>query len=83
MVKAEKDLTEPTVLLKAKAAHSWCINASTIDPPNNSQSKTWEYLVLSDALYKANSGLGFESFIPICRQQRDRMIERFDSSRTF
>ncbi len=79
--KADKDLNDPTVLLKAKAAHSWCMNASTIDPiEGSSQPTTWEYLVLPEGLYKANSGLGFELFVPLCREQRDRMIERFDNS---
>jgi type III restriction enzyme len=77
--KADKDLNEPTVMLKAKAAHSWCLNASKVDPPDDSsQPKSWEYLVLPEGLYKENSGLGFELFIPFCRQQRDRMIESFD-----
>lgn len=80
--KADKDLNDPTVLLKAKAAHSWCMNASTVDPlEGSSQPKSWEYLVLPEGLYKANSGLGFDLFTPLCRQQRDRMIESFDMSR--
>jgi hypothetical protein len=82
-MKADKDLNDPTVLLKAKAAHSWCENASSIQPRAEfSQPEGWEYLVLPEGLYKANSSLGFNLFVPMCREQRDRMIERFDRSRT-
>jgi type III restriction enzyme len=83
--KADKDLNDPNVLLKAKAAHSWCENASSIQPPAGAfQPNIWEYLVLPEGLHKVNSSLGFDLFVPMCREQRDRMIERFDrSSRTF
>jgi type III restriction enzyme len=33
--KADKDLYEPSVLLKAKAAHIWCLNASKVLPPED------------------------------------------------
>jgi len=79
--KADKDLYEPSVLLKAKAAHIWCLNASKVLPPEDmTQPKDWEYLVLSEGLFKANSGLGFEMFIPLCRELRNRMIERYEST---
>jgi type III restriction enzyme len=79
--KADKDLYEPSVLLKAKAAHNWCLNASKILPPEDmSQPKYWEYLILSEELFKANSGLGFDMFVPLCRELRNRMIERYDNS---
>lgn len=77
--KADKDLEDPTVLLKAKAARSWCETASGLATPDGFvQSAKWDYLVLSEGLFKANRGLGFEAFVPLCREQRDRMIERFD-----
>jgi type III restriction enzyme len=77
--KADKDLEDPTVLLKAKAARSWCETASDLATPDGFvQSAKWDYLVLSEGLFKANPGLGFEAFVPLCREQRDRMIERFD-----
>ena len=77
--KADKDLYEQSVLLKAKAAHVWCNGASKILPIENlSQPKDWEYLVLSEGLFKRNSGLGFDMFVPLCRELRNRMIERFD-----
>lgn len=78
--KADKDLNDPTVLLKAKAAHSWCVNASTVQLPEGlTQASQMEYLVLSEGLFKSNSGLGFEMFVPICRELRDRMIERYNN----
>jgi len=77
--KADKDLDDKTVLLKAKAAHAWRETASTVSLPEGThQSSKWEYLLLSEGLFKSNRGLGFEVFVPICREQRDRMIERFD-----
>ena len=39
------------------------------------QPEDWEYLVLSKGLFKANSGLGFGMFLPLCRELRNRMIE--------
>ena len=33
--KADKDLSDKTVILKARAANSWCKNASRIPPPSD------------------------------------------------
>jgi hypothetical protein len=64
-------------LLKAKAAHSWSVGAPKMLPPENIiQPRQWEYLVLSEGMFKANSGLGFDMFVPLCRELRNRMIER-------
>lgn len=77
--KANKDLNDPAVLLKASAAHNWCMSASKVSLPEGTfQPKLWEYLVLSEDLFKANSGLGFDLFVPLCRELRNRMIERYD-----
>lgn len=77
--KADKDLNDRTVSLKAKAAHAWCINASKVSPANTlAQPEEFEYLVLPEGLFKANSGLGFNMFIPLCREVRNHMIETFD-----
>ena len=77
--KADKDLYDPAVLLKAKAAHNWCMSASKVSSPEDMlQPNQWEYLVLSEELFKANSGLGFGMFVPLCRELRNRMIERYD-----
>jgi type III restriction enzyme len=78
--KVDKDMYEASVLLKAKAAHIWCLNASRLFTIEDmSQPRDWEYLVLSEGLFKANSGLGFDMFVPLCRELRNRMIERYDS----
>jgi len=77
--KADKDLNDPSVLLKAKAAHTWCISASRVSP-FNTQPREFEYLLLPEGLFKANSGLGFDMFIPLCREVRNRLIERFDTA---
>lgn len=78
--KADKDLNDPTVLLKAKAAHAWCINASKVSPENiSAQPQEFEYLVLPEGLFKANSGLGFNMFVPLCREKRNQMIAAFDN----
>jgi hypothetical protein len=72
-------LNDAAVLLKANAAHNWCMSASKVSLPEGMfQPKRWEYLVLSEDLFKANSGLGFDLFVPLCRELRNRMIERYD-----
>jgi type III restriction enzyme len=80
--KSDKDLYEQTVLLKAKAAHSWCLSASRVSPSEDAKPTNWEYLVLSEGLFKDNSGLGFDMFVPLCREHRNRMIERYDEMST-
>ncbi|HSN95758.1 MAG TPA: hypothetical protein VLR10_01050 [Nitrososphaeraceae archaeon] len=77
--KSDKDLYEQTVLLKAKAAHSWCLSTSRVSSDEDpTKPSNWEYLVLSEGLFKANSGLGFDMFVPLRRELRNRMIERYD-----
>jgi hypothetical protein len=79
--KADKDLNNPTVLLKAKAAYSWCVSASKLNSSKvTTQPRQFEYLILPDRLFKENSGLGFDMFVPLCREVRNRAIERFDSN---
>lgn len=79
--KADKDLYDASVLLKAKAAHVWCLNASSVSPIKDMlQPKNWEYLVLSEGRFKENSELGFGMFVPLCIELRNRMIERCDST---
>lgn len=59
--KADKDLDDKTVLLKAKAAQSWCETATDLEVPKQfSQSSKWEYLLLSEGIFKNNRGLGFD-----------------------
>jgi len=63
--------------VKAKAAISWCEQASTIIPPSEyNQPQIWEYLLLSEGLFKNNQGLGFEAFVPLCRGVRNEIIAR-------
>jgi type III restriction enzyme len=55
--KADKNLHELSILLKTKAAHIWCLNASKVSPPEDiSQPKDWEYLVLSEGLLSQIQG---------------------------
>ena len=75
--KADKDLSDKTVILKARAANSWCKNASRISPPSDiRQPSQWEYLILAESIFKANSPLTFGELAKFCRLERDRMITR-------
>jgi len=77
--KADRDLNNPdaNVAVKARAAMAWCEQASTVLPPTDyHQPQTWEYLLLSEGLFKNNQGLGFEALIPLCRGLRDRIIAK-------
>lgn len=73
--KADKDVTTPNVAVKVRAAMAWCEQASTVVPPAEyNQSKAWEYLLLSEWLFKNNQGLGFEALVPLCRGLRDQIV---------
>lgn len=73
--KADKDLYTPSVALKARAAQAWCESASGIPPLKDlPQPANWEYLLLSEGLFKANRGLAFEALVPLCRGLRDKVI---------
>lgn len=73
--KADKDLYTPSVALKARAAQAWCESASGIPAPEDiSQPAQWEYLILSEGLFKANRGVSFEALVPLCRALRERVI---------
>lgn len=75
--KADRDLDSPNVAVKARAAVAWCEQASTILPLSGyEQPQAWEYLLLSEGLFKSNKGLGFEAFVPLCQGLRDRIIAR-------
>jgi|SRR5215216_189235 type III restriction enzyme len=57
--KSDKDLYEQTVLLKAKAAHSWCLSASRVSSIEDiTKPSNWEYLVLSEARRGCGGGSG-------------------------
>ena len=73
--KADKDLDSPGVALKARAAQAWCESATGVPPPDDlAQPTQWEYLLLSEGLFKGNRGLSFEALVPLCRALRDKVI---------
>ncbi len=36
----------------------------------------WEYLMLSESVYRANQGIAFEALVPLMRQTRDQVISQ-------
>ncbi len=73
--KAAKDIDNPNVAVKARAAIAWCDQASTVLPPDKyNQTQGWEYLLLSEALFRKNEGLGFNALLPLCQALRNRVI---------
>ncbi len=78
--KADKDLYRPDVAVKVRAAIAWCEQASTVQPPAEyNQSQEWEYLIISEGLFKNNKGLGFEAFVPLCQGLRDNILAHAES----
>lgn len=76
--KADRDMDSPGVGLKAAAAQAWCETASTVPPPSDlPQPQHWEYLILSEDLFKSNRGLGFDGLLPLCRALREQVIHRY------
>ena len=43
------------------------------------QSRDWEYLIISESLFKNNRALGFGAFIPLCQGLRDRIIAQAEN----
>ena len=81
--KATKDIENPNVAVKARAAVAWCEQASMVSPPNEyNQPKAWEYLLLSEKLFRTNEGLGFGALVPACQALRNRIIAQ-DENRLF
>ncbi|MFH1860814.1 MAG: DEAD/DEAH box helicase family protein [bacterium] len=75
--KADKDIRTPNVAVKVRAAIAWCEQASTVIPPYEyNQPQGWEYLLLSEELFKSNQGLGFDALVPLCLGLRDRVIAK-------
>lgn len=73
--KNDRDLEHPTVGIKARAARSWCEQINGIAPPDDlPQPVEWEYLLLSQSTFAANSGVAFDALVPIMRQARDEVI---------
>ncbi|MFH1562552.1 MAG: DEAD/DEAH box helicase family protein [Nitrospirota bacterium] len=78
--KADRDLDTPNVAVKIRAAVAWCEQASTVIPPAEfQQPNEWEYLILSESLFKDNMGLGFEAFVPLCQGLRDKIIAQAEN----
>jgi type III restriction enzyme len=75
--KADKDIGTANVAVKVRAAIAWCEQASTVIPaPEYNQPQGWEYLLLSEGLFKSNQGLGFEALVPLCKGLRDQIIAK-------
>lgn len=75
--KADKDINNPNVAVKVQAATAWCEQASLVLASEGmNQPQGWEYLILSESLYKGNKGFSFEGFIPLCRGLRDQIISK-------
>jgi len=73
--KADKDINNPNVSVKARAAIAWADQASNVIPQQQyNQPQHWEYLILSEEIFKNNPGLGFSALISFCRTTRDRII---------
>ncbi len=78
--KADKDINTPNISVKVQAANAWCEQASLVPPPADMQQpQGWEYLILSESLYKSNKNLSFEAFVPFCRGLRDNIIAQAQS----
>jgi len=73
--KADRDINSQNVAVKARAATAWCEQASTVSPPSDyRQPQEWEYLLLSEGLFKSNRGLGFGALVPLYQGLRDKII---------
>jgi type III restriction enzyme len=78
--KATKDIDNPNIAVKARAAVAWCDQASTVSPPSHfNQPQPWEYLFLSESRFEKNQGLGFQALTPLCQALRDRVIAQAQS----
>ncbi len=78
--KADKDIESANVAVKVRAAVAWCEQATTVPPLSDyQQAQEWEYLILSEGLFKNNQELGFNALIALCRGLRDRIIAQAES----
>ena len=60
------------IVLKARAAVSWCKTASQVSLPN--QPQEWEYFMLSEKTFKENRQLGFDSLAGLGRLDLERLL---------
>lgn len=77
--KADKDINLPNVAVKVQAANAWCEQASLVALEEMNQPQSWEYLILSENLYKSNKGLSFEALVPFCKGLRDNIVAKAKS----
>jgi len=78
--KADRDINNPNVAVKVRAAQAWCEQASTVAPPEGlKQEQGWEYLIISESLFKDNRGLGFEALVPMCQALRDKILAQAEN----
>jgi len=60
------------IVLKARAAVSWCKTASQVALPD--QPQDWEYFMLSEKTFKENRQLGFDSLTGLGRLDLERLL---------
>lgn len=75
--KGDRDMEKATVAIKARATKRWCETASNVKP-SIEQPEKWEYLLISESLFKSNRNLSFEALIPFCRSLRDHTIKTYE-----
>ncbi len=75
--KADRDLDRPVTAIKARAAQSWCKSSSMVQPPVD-QPARWEYLLLSESLFKSNSWLSSAALVPLARALTAEVVSRAD-----
>ncbi|KKT34667.1 MAG: DNA/RNA helicase, partial [Parcubacteria group bacterium GW2011_GWA2_44_12] len=71
MQKAEGSVKN-LIILKARAAVSWCTTASQVSLTN--QPQEWEYFMLSDKTFKENKQLGFDALAEFGRLDLERLL---------
>lgn len=76
--KADKDIDNPMVAIKARAAKVWCDMASSLTPPSNgiTQPQNWNYLLLSEKLFHENQRLSFSGMIPLCLGLCEQVVKK-------
>jgi type III restriction enzyme len=73
--KGDRDMDQPTVAIKARAARHWCESICAVAAPSGLPQPTqWEYLLLDESTYRANEGASFAALLPLMRASRDRII---------
>ena len=71
MQKAEGN-EKNVIVLKARAAVSWCKTASQVSLPN--QPQEWEYFMLSEKTFNENKQLGFDALMSLAGLDTARLL---------